>query len=60
MAWWEQPVHRGEWSLWFAWRPVTLLTMEVAWLRYVVRRRHGGRNWHHFGEGDPTWTYANP
>ena len=31
--WWESPMYCNEWSLWFAWRPVTLLTMEVAWLR---------------------------
>ena len=58
--WWESPMYCNEWSLWFAWRPVTLLTMEVAWLRFVVRRQHRGQNWHHFGKGDRKWMYANP
>lgn len=45
------------WQRWFAWRPVTLLTMEVAWLRWVRRRPTTG--WHYFGSGDGKWDYAN-
>jgi hypothetical protein len=32
------PNHASEWSPWFAWRPVRLLTWEWAWLRTVKRR----------------------
>lgn len=45
------------WSEWFAWRPVTLLTLEVAWLRKVRRRPSNG--WHNFGYADGKWDYAN-
>jgi hypothetical protein len=41
------------WKPWFAWHPVTLLTMEVAWLRWIDRREnctgYSGR-----------YDYANP
>lgn len=30
----------NSWHVWFAWRPVTLLTAEIAWLRFVSRRKN--------------------
>lgn len=42
----------GDWEEWFAWYPVTLLTLEIAWLRTVKRRPSTG--W----QGG-TWDYAN-
>ena len=47
-----------EWHLWFAWRPVTLLTMEIAWLRWVLRRPRGLGPEHPWSKGQ--WQYANP
>lgn len=48
----------SDWKPWFAWRPVTLLTMERAWLCWLERRPTTG--WHHFGETDGKWDYAWP
>lgn len=51
-----QPVKTSpEWRPWFAWRPVTLLTFEIAWLRWIRRRPHvAGAP---FSSGK--WDYAN-
>lgn len=42
-----------DWHPWFAWRPVILLTMEIAWLRMVIRRPN-------MSGGSGKWDYANP
>jgi hypothetical protein len=43
------------WEKWFAWRPVRLLTLEWAWLRWVIRRPAESGDWS-YGAYD----YANP
>lgn len=43
-----------DWSPWFAWYPVRLLTLEWAWLRTVHRRPAMGGQWRHGG-----YDYAN-
>lgn len=47
----------NEWKPWFAWRPVTLLTMQIVWLRWVDRRPTTG--WHHFSSRQRAWDYAH-
>ena len=32
----------GQWTLWFAWRPVTLDNGDVVWMDNVERRLSGG------------------
>jgi hypothetical protein len=47
--------HYGEeWSAWFAWFPVRLLTWEWAWLRTIKRRPAVSGEWS-YGK----WDYAN-
>lgn len=45
----------SEWKRWFAWRPVRLLTLEWAWLRWVERRPAQAGIWSY-----GAWDYANP
>lgn len=47
----------SEWEVWFAWYPVELLTLEIAWLRKVRRRPSGG--WGHLSSSARIWDYAN-
>lgn len=50
----------GEWQKWFAWKPVTLLNADIAWLKFVARRVcvgtvPGNPSW----AGDGKYQYAN-
>lgn len=44
-----------DWSDWFAWHPVRLLTFEIAWFRWVKRRPAIAGDFS-FG----AWDYCNP
>lgn len=49
----------GEWERWFAWKPVTLLTAEIAWLKFVSRRTCNYSTSYEDWAGDGTYQYAH-